>query len=1266
MEAALPSMKSVTERGPGDNEPGLRPPIDETGGDADASFWARPVDQLRGQKNALLHILVNNTGQPLTRVDFEYNDSGKWYEEPPAGIGAVSTAVWASCGAAGPLGISTGTCGAVVFRAPGEFDVVLAYSRPVLGDDKVGGGVFAGGFVTAQKLSRKATPGHNSSRCSYDRLVDTMQMASPQVRAHKGVHIAWHGAAELPGSFPQHRKWGVRCAVFVLSDEPPQIEKLLRPLIQKAKRSMLVRVENHTLLPLRKRGEKSPSGQWRTEAPDVIPGETSTIFATESTGGGTDACVTYAVSIATGAVTAEALVMLRWVSPLVATKGVYVEVSTEFSCSPGLVVEWEGPQQQDNSEVCFKVRTEAGAQPGRFHPEKGSTRTGRILGRAAAAGAKVPARIEVPSQLLALPAARRMPQSGVEKQLRERAAKASRSMVAKIDNQTPFSLVLMTSTTNSGIWSPGGEPPQRIEPNEAVFVASESRGAGTEAEVLYTGQLDVGSGRKAQVMLMLQWFNPKIADKLGKWVETETKFNCNPGLVVHRNGPEQRDNSSVVFTLMLKDGAEPMHYNPATQRSVHTQGQKKSSGAEPAGIAQAQVALDPNDVVWRRQFQLVDIWEITADTEVRSGPHLESQLLGTLLKGQKVRLTEECWVRAAGDWAPSLRYRLAGAGCVTQSKEGAVTRQDGGGAPSFKVHKPLAVRDAGSGYKIGSLKKGQTFFGLRQRTEDHGVEVASECWIGRWDKDTLAPVCARRRSQHPPLDGPAVNAYHKREIELPAGESTKQAFRVKKGSVLHWQIWHDGQRNPIRTQTLCPPGLAVAPVTFRRSQTLVQCFPIKTFEADDFPVATIDKGDVVRELNLWRDTDRRMKIQHTSRRGGERPYWSLQPPLQEDDDKYLRKIPDMLGLNRSEQVAMGEFTGAEDGRVTIHLDNTDHKMSETLTTKTVTVEVVSYGSLDADAGAEPEPEPELEPARESTARLSRRSVSRRSTAFGRGGFGEPHEELMALLRERVSTGYDPELLVEQYCNEQGLLSKDGLRSLMCALGVEPTEAQLSAAGAFFGFPSGEAEAAIDRAAFIQRVLPPRPSAPVEGVPPTGAAAGADPSRPTADTERLLRSSRSSAWEEADDASAALKSGRYDWLVDRCPFRVTPTMARWSIGVTNLVSPGTSGAAWGAATGAAVFSVVPVLGTATGAVLGGVVGGIYGARTRTNDLDGVYYEIHFRQRVIYRSFGDFNRLALLLCVLGTLCASLTRLLTRPFRTLSLVPFRNGLSRGYPRR
>ena len=290
MEAALPSMKSVTERGPGDNEPGLRPPIDETGGDADASFWARPVDQLRGQKNALLHILVNNTGQPLTRVDFEYNDSGKWYEEPPAGIGAVSTAVWASCGAAGPLGISTGTCGAVVFRAPGEFDVVLAYSRPVLGDDKVGGGVFAGGFVTAQKLSRKATPGHNSSRCSYDRLVDTMQMASPQVRAHKGVHIAWHGAAELPGSFPQHRKWGVRCAVFVLSDEPPQIEKLLRPLIQKAKRSMLVRVENHTLLPLRKRGEKSPSGQWRTEAPDVIPGETSTIFATESTGGGRGGC----------------------------------------------------------------------------------------------------------------------------------------------------------------------------------------------------------------------------------------------------------------------------------------------------------------------------------------------------------------------------------------------------------------------------------------------------------------------------------------------------------------------------------------------------------------------------------------------------------------------------------------------------------------------------------------------------------------------------------------------------------------------------------------------------------------------------------------------------------------------------------------------------------------------------------------------------------------------------------------------------------------
>ena len=88
MEAALPRQKSVTERGPGDNEPGLRPPIDESGGDADASFWQRPADQLRAQKNPLLHILVNNTGQPLTRVDFEYNDSGKWYEEPPAGIGA--------------------------------------------------------------------------------------------------------------------------------------------------------------------------------------------------------------------------------------------------------------------------------------------------------------------------------------------------------------------------------------------------------------------------------------------------------------------------------------------------------------------------------------------------------------------------------------------------------------------------------------------------------------------------------------------------------------------------------------------------------------------------------------------------------------------------------------------------------------------------------------------------------------------------------------------------------------------------------------------------------------------------------------------------------------------------------------------------------------------------------------------------------------------------------------------------------------------------
>ena len=48
------------------------------------------------------------------------------------------------------------------------------------------------------------------------------------------------------------------------------------------------------------------------------------------------------------------------------SQGKYVDITTEFSCSPGLVVEFKGPDLADNSTVTFVISTEAGAQPGRY------------------------------------------------------------------------------------------------------------------------------------------------------------------------------------------------------------------------------------------------------------------------------------------------------------------------------------------------------------------------------------------------------------------------------------------------------------------------------------------------------------------------------------------------------------------------------------------------------------------------------------------------------------------------------------------------------------------------------------------------------------------------------------------------------------------------------------------------------------------------------------------------------------------------------------
>ena len=73
-----------------------------------------------------------------------------------------------------------------------------------------------------------------------------------------------------------------------------------------------------------------------------------------------------------------------------------------------------------------------------------------------------------------------------------------------------------------------------------------------------------------------------------------------------------------------------------------------------------------------------------------------------------------------------------------------------------------------------------------------------------------------------------------------------------------------------------------------RATTLVPCYPIRTFQADDLVVHTLKRGDVVRELEQWPDSDKRHKIQHSRRKFNReaRPLWSLQPDHEDDSDKY--------------------------------------------------------------------------------------------------------------------------------------------------------------------------------------------------------------------------------------------------------------------------------------------------------------------------------------------------------------------------------------------
>jgi hypothetical protein len=54
-----------------------------------------------------------------------YVDSGQWWEAPPREIEPGTSVAWGSFGSKGFMGVSTGTCGAVLYRG-GAVDVVGA------------------------------------------------------------------------------------------------------------------------------------------------------------------------------------------------------------------------------------------------------------------------------------------------------------------------------------------------------------------------------------------------------------------------------------------------------------------------------------------------------------------------------------------------------------------------------------------------------------------------------------------------------------------------------------------------------------------------------------------------------------------------------------------------------------------------------------------------------------------------------------------------------------------------------------------------------------------------------------------------------------------------------------------------------------------------------------------------------------------------------------------------------------------------------------
>ena len=136
---------------------------------------------------------------------------------------------------------------------------------------------------------------------------------------------------------------------------------------------------------LRRTSFATSAGVWRVQPPEfVLPGAPHqpevAVFASESSGAGTDAWAVFAVDVprgGPGGAVASAAVKLRWVNPRVSigrVSGRWVEVQTTFDAQafaelPGLVVHWDEPEQRDHSCSVFRVELQAGAgRPFHYDP----------------------------------------------------------------------------------------------------------------------------------------------------------------------------------------------------------------------------------------------------------------------------------------------------------------------------------------------------------------------------------------------------------------------------------------------------------------------------------------------------------------------------------------------------------------------------------------------------------------------------------------------------------------------------------------------------------------------------------------------------------------------------------------------------------------------------------------------------------------------------------------------------------------------------------